>query len=189
MKRAVFTIVVLFVALICSAQEHLTFKGIPIEGSMVSFCQKLKAKGYTQINRDNKITLFTGDFTGRSATIGVVAGDDGKNVFSVAVLFDASEEWNTLVSTYEYYKDLYTRKYGNPATSVENIPEYADSNTSKMLRLHEGEVTWASLWKVAGGEIEVYIDKASGVCQGQVMIRYRDSQNVEAKIKRDLEDI
>ena len=41
-----------------------------------------------------------GDFTGRNATIGVTATDDGKSVFAVAVLFDPSGEWNTLVNTY-----------------------------------------------------------------------------------------
>lgn len=189
MKRIVFTVIVFFVALICCAQEHLTFKGIPITGSMVSFCQKLKAKGYTQIHQDRSITLFTGDFTGRKATIGVVAGDDGKNVFSVGVLFAASEEWNTLVNTYEYYKDLYTRKYGSPANAIENNPAYSDSNTAKMHKLYNGEVTWSCYWKVAGGEIEIKIEKSSGFYEGQVIIVYRDSQNVEAKIERDLEDI
>ena len=32
-----------------SGSEHLTFKGIPIEGSMTEFCQKLKNKGFTSI--------------------------------------------------------------------------------------------------------------------------------------------
>jgi hypothetical protein len=46
-----------------------------------------------------------GDFTGRNATIGVTATDDGKSVFAVAVLFDPSGEWNTLVNTYNYYNN------------------------------------------------------------------------------------
>ena len=41
----------------------------------------------------------------------------GKNVFAVVVLFEPSGEWNTLVNTYDYYKDLYTRKYGKPSIS------------------------------------------------------------------------
>lgn len=32
--------------------EHLTFKGIPIEGSMTEFYQKLKAKGFTSIGSE-----------------------------------------------------------------------------------------------------------------------------------------
>ena len=42
---------------------------------------------------------------------------------------------------------------------------------------------------VTGGEIELSIEKSSGFYEGMVMIRYRDSQNVEAKIQKDLEDI
>lgn len=124
---------ILLCTTICAnAQNHLTFKGIPIEGSMTTFCQKLKAKGFTQMGKDKNATIFTGDFTGKQATIGVGASDDGKNVFSVVVLFDPSGEWNNLVSTYDYYKDLYTRKYGDPAISKENNPSYSDSNTALM---------------------------------------------------------
>lgn len=51
----------LFAVINIMAQEHLSFKGIPIEGSMTAFCQKLKAKGFTQMGRDNNVTMFTGD--------------------------------------------------------------------------------------------------------------------------------
>ena len=172
-----------------NAQDHLTFKGIPIEGSMTTFCQKLKSKGFTPMGKDKNITLFTGDFTGRQATIGVGASDDGKNVFSVVVLFDPSGEWNNLVSTYDYYKDLYTRKYGDPAISKENNPSRSDSNTALMAEVHQGTVVYGSVWNVPGGDIQLSIEKSSGIYEGMVMIRYRDSQNVEAKIQSDLEDI
>jgi len=172
-----------------NAQDHLTFKGIPIEGSVTTFCQKLKSKGFTQMGKDKNITLFTGDFTGRQATIGVGASDDGKNVFSVVVLFDPSGEWNNLVSTYDYYKDLYTRKYGDPAISKENNPSRSDSNTALMAEVHQGTVVYGSAWNVTGGDIQLSIEKSSGIYEGMVMIRYRDSQNVEAKIQSDLEDI
>ena len=179
----------LCVAFYANAQDHLTFKGIPIEGSMTTFCQKLKAKGFTQMGKDKNITLFTGDFTGRQATIGVGASDDGKNVFSVVVLFDPSKEWNSLVSTYDYYKDLYTRKYGEPAISKESNPSHSDSNTALMAEVHQGTVVYGSAWNVPGGDIQLSIEKSSGIYEGMVMIRYRDSQNVEAKIQSDLEDI
>ena len=164
MKKIIITLTVLFAAINIMAQEHLSFKGIPIEGSMTEFCQKLRAKGFISIGQENNITLFSGDFTGREATVVVTATDDGKNVFAVVVLFDPSEEWNTLVNTYDYYKDLYTRKYGKPRV-------------------------YGSVWEVTGGDIQLSIEKSSGVYEGMVMIRYRDSQNVEAKIQNDLEDI
>ena len=57
-----------------------------------------------------------------------------------------------------------------------------------MLELSQGTVTYASGWSVTGGTIELSIDKV-GYTDGVVIIRYRDAQNVEAKIQSDLEDI
>ena len=188
MKRIIFTLSMILVTTYMMAQEHLSFKGIPIEGSMTEFCKKLEVKGLTSIGRENNIEMFTGDFTGREASVAVAATDDGKNVFSVIVFFEPSDEWNTLVNTYDYYKDLYTRKYNKPTKSKEKNPSFDDSNTSLMYELWEGKVVWASAWEVTGGNIELSIEK-SGTNEGIVMIRYRDAQNVEAKIKKDLEDI
>ena len=189
MRKLVITFTMLFAVISLMAQEHLSFKGIPIEGSMTAFCQKLKAKGFTSIGSENNLTLFTGDFTGRNATVGVTATDDGKDVFAVVVLFDPSGEWNALINTYDYYKDLYTRKYGKPAISKEKNPALSDSNTALMAEVHQGTVVYGSAWEVTGGDIQLSIEKSSGVYKGMVMIRYRDSQNVEAKIQNDLNDI
>ena len=189
MRKLVITFTMLFAVISLMAQEHLSFKGIPIEGSMTAFCQKLKAKGFTSIGSENNLTLFTGDFTGRNATVGVTATDDGKDVFAVVVLFDPSGEWNALINTYDYYKDLYTRKYGEPSISKEKNPALSDSNTALMAEVHQGTVVYGSAWEVTGGDIQLSIEKSSGVYKGMVMIRYRDSQNVEAKIQNDLNDI
>lgn len=178
----------LFAVVNIMAQEHLSFKGIPIEGSMTAFCQKLKAKGFTQMGSDNNVTLFTGDFTGKQATVGVGATDDGKSVHSVVVMFNESSEWKALVSTYDYYKGLYTRKYGEPSACLEHNPSPQDRNGSLMFELGQGTVTYASAWNVTGGTIELSIEKA-GYSEGVVIVRYRDAQNVETKIQKDLEDI
>ena len=110
-------------------------------------------------------------------------------MFSIVVLFDPCGDWINLVSTYDYYKDLYTRKYGDPAISKENNPSRSDSNTALMAEVHQGTVVYGSAWNVPGGDIQLSIEKSSGIYEGMVMIRYRDSQNVEAKIQSDLEDI
>lgn len=189
MKKIFVVLIALFAVVDIMAQEHLSFKGIPIEGSMTAFCQKLQAEGFVSIGRENNVEAFSGNFTGRNAMVGVVATDDGKDVFAVAVLFDPSDEWKTLVSTYDYYKDLYIRKYGKPTVSKENNPAHSDSNIALMAEVHQGRVVYASAWKVPGGDIELSIEKSSGFYEGMVRIRYRDAQNVEAKIQNDLGDI
>ena len=189
MKKILFILTTLLMGINLMAQEHLSFKGIPIEGSMSSFCQKLNEKGFTKVGTDNNVTMFVGDFTGRQASIGVGATDNGENVYSVVVFFDPSDEWKTLVNAYDYYKDLYIRKYGKPSISRENNPGQGGSNSSLMYELYQGKVTYASVWKATGGTIELSIEKADGYSNGMVVIRYRDAQNIETKIKKDLEDI
>lgn len=78
--------------------------------------------------------------------------------FAVVVLFDPSGEWNTLVNTYDYYKDLYTRKYGKPTISKENNPAHLDSNTALMAEVHQGTVVYGSAWEVTGGDIQLSIE-------------------------------
>lgn len=191
MKKSVLSLALLFASITCVAQDHLLFKGIPIAGSMTGFCQKLSDKGFVKLDGEGNTTLFMGDFTGREATVGVTSDDDGKNVRSVVVSFESSKEWNVLVDTYNYYKKLYVRKYGQPKESVEinRQVESGRSNAGLMAELHLGRVTWSSLWEVAGGEIEMSIEKASGFYKGLVVLRYRDAQNEEARILKHLEEI
>lgn len=189
MKHFLISLCLMCVAITTTAHAHLSFKGIPIEGSMDSFCQKLQTKGFTKLGADNNITLFVGDFTGQQATVGVCATDDGRNVHSVIVIFDSSSEWNNLVNTYNYYKELYTRKYGKPSFNREYNPSLSDSNMMLMHQLTQGTVTYRSSWKVTGGQIELSIEKAQSYEDGMVLIKYRDAQNVEAKIQHDLDDI
>lgn len=189
MKRILFSLVLALYTFNVFAQEHLSFKGIPIEGSMSSFCQKLQSKGLTKLGADGNISAFVGDFTGRHATIGVAATDDGQNVHSVIVVFDSSEDWNNLVGTYDYYKDLYTRKYGKPTAKQEYKLTRIDNNTIIMHKLSEGEITHACVWNVPGGNIELYIDKGTSRGEGIVKIKYLDTLNIETKIQNDLNDI
>lgn len=192
MRKFTALFVFMVIALTSYAQsnsEHLSFKGIPIEGSMSEFCQKLKAKGFTSLGIKNDVSLFMGDFTGRNATIGVTATEDGQSVFAVTVLFDPSGEWSNLVDIYNYYKDLYIRKYGKPTISKESNPARSDSNSALMAEVYDGTVIWGSAWEVTGGDIELSIEKTTGFYEGMVVIRYRDSQNIEIKIQKDLEEI
>lgn len=188
MKKLLLTLTMLFAVINILAQEHLSFKGIPIEGSMVAFCEELTAKGFTQIGSENNVTMFTGDFTSRQATVLVSATDDGKFVHTVGVIFDESSKWNTLVNTYDYYKSLYIRKYGKPSACQEHNPSRSDSNIALMYELGQGTVTYASTWNVTGGTIRLSIEKF-GISDGAITIIYRDAQNVETKIQKDLEDI
>lgn len=195
MKKIFITLTMFFAAVNIMAQEHLSFKGIPIEGSMTEFCKKLKEKGFVYIGNESNVPLFSnipvfsGNFTGDNATVGVFATDDRKNVVGVIVVLDPSGEWNILVNTYDYYKNLYTRKYGEPAVSEEDNPARLDSNIALMLEVQQGTAVYDSTWEVNGGFIVLSIQKTNVIYKGAVMIGYFNSQSMEAKIQGDLVDI
>ncbi len=189
MKRTLTAMAFCCAATLAFAQEHLTFKGIPITGSMTAFCQKLRDKGFTQIGKDKNTTLFTGDFTGRKATVGTAAADNGKDVFAVAVFLEESDSWNTLVDTYNYYKGLYVEKYGEPTQCVEENPSINESNVSRMHEVYEGTATYGSIFEAKGDKIQLSIEKGSGIYTGYVLIKYQDEQNVKAKRQSDLDEI
>lgn len=189
MKKTFIALMLLLSASCGYAQEHLSFKGIPIEGSLNAFCQKLKSKGFVETDiLDSNTRLFKGPFTGRQVTVGIAATDDGQDVFSVIVFLPKSDEWNNLVSTYRNFKDLYTEKYGNPTTCEENTPSTYNSNSTNMYDLSQGRVSYYCVFKVSGGVIRISIENAWRN-KGQVTISYLDEQNADAKRQRDLDDI
>ena len=56
MRKLIVSFAFMVIALTSYAQsssEHLTFKGIPIEGSMSEFCQKLKAEFNLQMQQNS----------------------------------------------------------------------------------------------------------------------------------------
>lgn len=84
---------VLFVLCLCmaaSAQQHMKFMGIPLDGTIDNFALKLKAKGVTYDAAKSKTAgqgcrVFNGTFMGEKATITVAYNPKSKMVFSAAV--------------------------------------------------------------------------------------------------------
>lgn len=93
MKR-LFSMMLLFaVAMVGYAQSnHMKFKGVPMEGTLQSFTNQLKAKGFTPIGIEDGVSLLTGEFAGyKDCTIGAVADKSGM-ICKVSVIFPTMEK-------------------------------------------------------------------------------------------------
>ena len=69
MKRLLTIAVFIFSFMFVMAQtpnKHLTFKGIPITGTLENFAQKMQAKGFRKIYSDRRRIGFEGEFAGYS---------------------------------------------------------------------------------------------------------------------------
>ena len=80
-------LLVMVVCLSVNAQtDHFKFMGIPIDGNVSSFCQKLKEKGFSKDKEDApNAYCFTGKFYGEDANVQVDYTHDSHTVYSVTV--------------------------------------------------------------------------------------------------------
>lgn len=105
-----------------SASEHLTFKGVPINGTLNEFVSKLKQKGLAHIGTEEGIAMLKGDFAAyKNCTIAAVSLKQKNLVAKVGVIFPSLETWSSLSNNYFSLKEMLTKKYGEPAVCVEEF--------------------------------------------------------------------
>lgn len=90
MKKIISVFFVLCVCLSISAQEHMKFMGIPLDGTIENFALKLKAKGVTYDAMKSRAMspgckLYNGTFMGEKATFMVFFNAKSRVVFGVSV--------------------------------------------------------------------------------------------------------
>jgi hypothetical protein len=189
MKRLFILLTIVLSVSICYAQEHLTFKGIPITGSVESFCKQLKAKGFTiTTGVDDDLVGIQGKFVDQTVD-GLVKYYDN-NVYAVLAVMIESTDWQPLADAYDGYKDMYISKYGEPTACEEtNKCKYSlDSDLSFMSALNDGLLSYNARWRVPEGVISIEIMK-SGTYKGAVLIVYCDAQGVVTSMQKTIDDI
>jgi len=189
MKKTFLLVVVCVLAATMSAEEHMKFKGIEMNGTVSQFVSQLQAKGMTRVgSRDGSVAL-NGDFASyKNCTIAVV-GDEKMNVVKVAVVFPEQSTWGMLSSNYETLKDMLTTKYGEPSTIVEKWDGYSEprDDNDRMLEVGMDRCKYGALWETPQGNIELMISHNDFTCF--VMLSYYDEQNQSQALQSAIDDL
>ena len=124
-----------------SSSTPLTFKGIPMTGSLSAFGSELVKAGFRNAGNGT----YTGDFAGYS---GCKVTPIGNPVQEVRVDFPVISDWDALEKAYDSLQASLTQKYGfepkaNPATS--NVAIYELPNGTITL---DADVSNQSTWHV-----------------------------------------
>ena len=184
MKKLFFAMLLCVISISVSAQEHLTFKGIPIDGSMNSFVEKLKAKGFEPIVVESEGAILKGDFGGNICKTVIFVTKTSKKVHTVGVEVEKSNSWSTLKSTYNDYKSSLTTKYGK-GESIEYFSyPYEAGDGYEMSALRLDKCTYITKFTTAKGDIMLLIGYRE---EGNVVLYYMDKANgisKEAEEKR-----
>lgn len=110
-------------------RQHLTFKGIPIDGTPEEFGRKLEAVSFKYKYKSQGSYWYEGgSFAGHSDCEVIVKAYDNL-VYEVVVLLPTKYQWSHLYGDYSSLVYSLTKKYGEPIYKTEefvNTPLYID---------------------------------------------------------------
>jgi len=171
--------------------QHLTFKGVPITGTLKEFTNAMVQKGFHHEVTQDGVAVFSGDFAGyKDCSIGVLTLHNQDMVNRVSVFFSDHDTWSSLQSQYENLKALLTKKYGAPAEWSERFTSMAiPSDHGKIYALHSGEYYWYTKFITENGEIRVSLVEGMEYHTGRVCLIYYDKTNTEKARQAAFDDL
>lgn len=181
---------ILFAGTVC-AQQHLSFKGVPIDGTLKAYTDALVKAGFRYEGTQDGVSILSGDFAGyKNCYVGVYTLKNLDVVSRIAVLFPDRDTWSFLLRDYEQLKEMLTEKYGEPSASNEQFYKYnGNSNSIIMDLLKEGEYEWFSTFQTSLGEIELTLSQGTGYETGKVVLTYRDKANSDKVRNAAMDDL
>ncbi len=179
MKKYLLAIIIAFSAICAYSQAenpHLSFMGIPIDGSSTLFIEKLKKKNFTLLCNEDDVILFSGKFAGYTGCYIYVSTQIQKNLVSgVNVALPARNSWSALYDDYSRIKDLLTQKYGEPLSVVENFENETFDDIDKLIAVESGNCKYTTTFGTEKGMIVLRIAHIS--YDDNVTIGYYDKIN------------
>ena len=186
MKRILFILALVMSAVTMMGQEHLKFKGIPIDGTLESVTQQLEDKGYTRVERGDDLQIMSGDFAGYSNCKIIISTAKNQDlVYVVLVSFEKQTTWRSLYGNYNNLKEMLAKKYGDPSF---NIEQFHREITPGYEMYYLDECRYSTLYELDHGKILVTISKNS-----EVLLAYYDqinnAINEQASMQEALDDL
>lgn len=194
MKKYLLSLMVFLMSLTMFAQAespHLTFKGVPIDGTLSDYVQKMKQKGFDFLGTEDGIAILTGDFAAyKGCTIGVATLKQKDLVSKITVFFPNCETWTGLANNYFSLKDMLTEKYGKPADVTEKFQGYSEprDDNSRMHEVKMDRCKYVTTFETPKGNIQLYFGH-DNLLNCYVMLSYFDKINGDVIRAKAMEDL
>ena len=182
--------VVFTVATFAQDQQHLKFKGVPIDGTLKQFVANMKAAGFELAQMQDGTAALVGDFAGYKNCIIVVSTLKNKDlVNTIGVMFPEHKTWNTLEANYMKLKEMLTTKYGKPVEVIEEFQGLKPrDDSSRLYELKMDRCVYQSTFNAEEGGIILRL-MHDDYLSCHVMLGYYDKINgleMEAAAMEDL---
>ncbi|HTC01077.1 MAG TPA: hypothetical protein VK705_10380 [Ferruginibacter sp.] len=173
------------------SSRHLTFKGVPLDGTLDQYVSKMKQNGFEHLSTKDGVAMLQGDFAGyKDCYVDVSTLKQKDLVYKIGVLFPEKDTWSTLSGNYFDLKQMLTEKYGKPSDVVEKFDSQSEprDDGSKMDEVRFDRCKYYSIWETDKGEIQLSIDHNS-VTSCFVKLAYFDKMNSATIKKQALDDL
>ncbi|MCL1942874.1 MAG: hypothetical protein FWF54_04920 [Candidatus Azobacteroides sp.] len=191
-KKILFSIIGILTTMLSFAQtsQHLSFKGVPIDGTLNEYVAKMKQSGFTMSGTEDGVAMLKGDFAAYKGCIVGVATLKGKDLVSkITVIFPECETWSALYGNYASLKEMLTEKYGQPAESVEEFQsKYVDDDNERMYEVQLDRCRYYTTYETEKGDIQLSISH-SGVSSCFVLLAYYDKINGDIVRQKAMDDL
>lgn len=160
------------------SQEHITFKGVPINGTVNSFAQELVKKGCKIKESKGNIITLEGEFVNNTCEIIAVGSHKTNTAWKAIAYLPEETNWYSIKNDYNNLKKIFQQKYGD-GTSYEFFSKpYYEGDGYEMQALTLKKCTYSTYFEIETGIIVLEISKYK-----QISIGYEDKINVEINRK------
>lgn len=194
MNRIISLVALMFCCIASIAQnsnEHLTFKGVPIDGSLNKYVSKMKSAGFSYIADQDGTAILQGDFAGFKGCLIVVSTLKNSDVVNtIGVIFPENDDWSSLEENYQQLKKMLTEKYGKPSQCVEEFQGYGlpSDNNEKLHRLKMDRCTYVTVFETPKGDIQLSMEHQR-LSSCFVRLQYWDKINTDAVKAKAMDDL
>lgn len=194
MKRIFVYLIISIMAFTSFAQtesQHLTFKGVPIDGTLNEFVQKMEQKGFECVEIKNGKAELKGDCAGyKGCTVYVSTLNQNDLVSKISVRFPQCSSWEDIENNYNDLKTMLSKKYGKPNNIVEKftISNEPKDDKERLIALATDECRYITSFKTIKGDIKLQMDHI-GPIRLFVVLTYTDKINSDILKAHAIEDL
>ena len=159
---------------------HLRFEGIPIDGPIEPFVQKLKEKGFKPMEKWEEMQCLKGTFAGKSnCQVFVLRNVKRDVVYRVVVCMPFRDNWEQIERDYQYLQRYYIKKLGAPDEFHSNfeVPREVERDEDKWRLLCADKCNYTSTWEVDGGKIYLEMSHIEDEDANCVRVLFYDKVN------------
>ncbi|MBR2195589.1 MAG: hypothetical protein IJ911_08235 [Salinivirgaceae bacterium] len=198
MKHILFICLLAVYGCTTMAQNHQTFKGVPIDGKTGVFVNQLKQKGFHSVDDSG---ILNGSFAGYDdCEVSVLSSAQTGNVYGVRVqipMCRANDDFRLMI--YDEYKKLQaalTEKYGEPVQQRDSVRiAKEDDFVTALLKLiadvkETFEFPYSCVFDTGLGNVLLNGAWIASDCGGgYIIMTYIDKVNNEANRKAVIDDL